>query len=141
MSKKEVCQFALEDGKEIVVEREIYKVILDEDAVTFVVSYYVNGKNYIPFIEELLNDVLDLRLESYNNIFKPDNPDYLDYEIIVNANDLDSLKAKINEIDNTVISKIKWIIEQANKINKIIANIQILPLYEVVKRWWEISKN
>ncbi len=139
--KKEICSIKLDNGMEIKIEREIYNITLKNDIVNIKLVYHINSKKDIISIESILSDTLAINIQDIRKIFKPDNvyssfldirkifkPDniyssFLEYKVSANINDLDSLKAKIEKKDKIVISKVKWIIEQANKINKVLSNI------------------
>ena len=141
MKIREVCRMIIDNGMEIKIEREIYNVTLKNDTVNIKLVYHINSKNDIISIESILSDTLAINIQDIRKIFKPDNvyssfldirkifkPDnvyssFLEYKVSANINDLDSLKAKLEKKDKIVISKVKWIIEQANKINKVLSNI------------------
>ena len=111
----EIGKIKLQNGDEIKIERGLSYIGLNGKKLKVVLSYFIEEENKIDYIEQVFCDILSACITDIVELFKPDNPDYLDYEIIVNANDLDSLKAKINEIDNTVISKIESIINTINE--------------------------
>ena len=125
MKIREVCRLIIDNGMEIKIEREIYNITLKNDTVNIKLIYHINSKKDISSIESELSNILAINIEDIRKIFKPDNvySSFLEYKVSANINDLDSLKAKIEKKDKVVISKVKWIIEQANKINKVLSNI------------------
>jgi len=122
---KEVCRFVLENGKEIVVERELDEIKYDcaSDTMSAVLEYWICGEVWIPAIKRKLTEVLGITVLNFAYKLECNNEKYAQYTIYVPLDELSNINNIIKEYDNKVINAIREIITTTNKIKEAVNNI------------------